>query len=69
MENQGKRNFWIGVGVASLFKFLFLFSTSSLVVNLLLKKELAGQVSLMMSWPQLMTAFAGGLIAFLYLRY
>lgn len=63
-----KRNFWLGVGVASLFKFLFLFSTSSVVINLLLNKEVAQKVALMMSWPQLLTALVGGGIAYFVLK-
>jgi hypothetical protein len=58
------KNYWLGVVSASLLKFLFLFGTSSIVINLLLKQELAQKVSLMMSWPQLATALAGGIIAF-----
>lgn len=63
-----EKNYWLGVGVASLLKFLFLLSTSSVVVNLLLKKQIAATVSAMMSWPQLITALLGGLIAYIILR-
>lgn len=59
-----KRNFWLNIAVGSTLKFLFLFSTSSVVINLLLQKEIAEKVALMMSWPQLLTALAGGIIAF-----
>ncbi len=59
-----ERNYWLGVIVASLIKFLFLFGASSIVINLLLKQELASKVSIMMSWPQLATAIIGGIIAF-----
>jgi len=38
------------------------------VISLLLKKEVASQVSLMMSWPQLVTALAGGVLAWVFLR-
>ena len=62
------KNFWLGVVGASILKFLFLFGTSTLVMNLLLKKELARQVSLMMSWPQFLTALAGGVIAYFLLK-
>lgn len=63
-----KRNYWLGVIVAGALKFIFLFSTSSIVINLLLKKEIATKVAVMMSWPQLLTALAGGLIAYLFLK-
>jgi hypothetical protein len=63
-----KKSYWSAVALASGVKFLFLFGTSSIVINLLLKKEVASNVSLMMSWPQLATALAGGFIAYLFLR-
>jgi len=53
---------------ASVLKFIFLWSTSFIVVKLLLKSELAGQVSAMMSWPQLATALLGGVIAYFFLK-
>jgi len=63
-----KRNFFLGVIVASIVKYLFLYATSSVVIGLLLKKAVASQVAQMMSWPQLVTALVGGLIAFLFLK-
>lgn len=66
--NYLKRNYWLGIIVASLLKFLFLFSTSSIAINLLLKKEIASRIAVMMSWPQFLTALTGGLLAYLFLR-
>ncbi|MFH1036778.1 MAG: iron hydrogenase [Patescibacteria group bacterium] len=63
-----KKNYWIGVVTASILKFAFLFGVSSIVVDLLLKKEIAANVAAMMSWPQLLTALAGGLIAYIFLK-
>ncbi|MCX6760622.1 MAG: iron hydrogenase [Candidatus Nealsonbacteria bacterium] len=63
-----EKNYWLGMFSASFLKFLFLFNTSSMVINLFFKKEVAGQVALMMSWPQLFTALSGGLIAYLFLK-
>ena len=63
-----KRNFFLGVVVASVVKYLFLYATSSIVISLLLKKEVAASVTQMMSWPQLLTALIGGVIAFTFLR-
>ena len=63
------KNFWLGVISASFLKFIFLFFTSSIVINLLLKKEIAAKVALMMSWPQLLTALSGGLLAYLFLKF
>jgi hypothetical protein len=63
-----KRNYWMSMVSASIFKFLFLFVTSSIVINLLLKKEITTKVAQMMSWPQLITALMGGIIAFLIIK-
>lgn len=61
------KSYWLAVVLSSFLKFLFLYGTSSLVVNLLLKKELAGNVALMMGYPQFITALAGGVLANLFL--
>jgi len=63
-----KKNYWLGVISASVLKFLFLFGASSIVINLLLKREIATKVAVMMSWPQLATALTGGIIAYLFLK-
>ena len=67
-SNLRTKNYWLALVIASLVKFLFLFSTSSIVINLLVKKELAIRASAMMSWPQLFTALAGGLLAYIFLK-
>jgi len=61
-------NYWLGVVSGSVLKFAFLFGTSSIVANLLINEQLAGKVAVMMSWPQLVTALAGGLLAYGFLR-
>ena len=63
-----KRNFFLGIVAASVVKYLFLYATSSMVISLLLKKEVASSVAQMMSWPQLVTALAGGVLAWVFLR-
>lgn len=63
-----KKEFWSGIVVGSVLKFLFLWSTSTIVVNLIIKKELASAIVTMMSWPQLVTALIGGLIAYAFLK-
>ncbi len=57
-----EKGFWIAVIAASFVKFAFLYSASSLALTEILPQN----VSLMMSWPQLITALAGGVIAFFY---
>ena len=61
-------NVWGGILLASMLKFLFLWGSSFIVVDLLLKKEVASNVVAILSWPQLWTALVGGLIAVLGLR-
>lgn len=63
-----QRNVWGGIIAASVVKFAFLYATSSVVISLLLKSEVAGAVATMMSWPQLWTALVGGLIAVAVMR-
>jgi hypothetical protein len=64
-----EKNYWQGMIAGSLLKFVFLYSTSAVVINLLLKKEVATQVSLMMSWPQLLTALIGGCLAYVFIKW
>ena len=63
-----KKNYWTGMVTASILKFVFLFGASSIVIDLLLNKDIAPKVAIMMSYPQLFTALSGGLIAFIFLR-
>jgi len=63
-----QRNYWLGLVSGSILKFAFLFGTSSIVISLLLNQNLASSVAVMMSWPQLVTALAGGVIAYGVLR-
>lgn len=63
-----KKNYWLAVLLASIFKFFFLALSSSLVIELLAKKEIAQNVALMMSWPQLITALSGGVLAYFFLK-
>lgn len=62
------KNYWLAVILSSFLKFLFLFTASSIVINLLLKKELANSVAIMMSWPQFLTALAGGVLAWIFFK-
>lgn len=61
---QVKNGYWIGLVAGAGLKWSFLFLTTGLISNLLIKQELAIKVAEMMSWPQLATAIAGGIIAF-----
>ncbi|MFH1175231.1 MAG: iron hydrogenase [bacterium] len=58
------KNFWLGIGLAALLKFAFLFGAASIVIKLLSASKIAPKIIAMLSWPQLATALAGGIIAF-----
>jgi len=62
------KNYWLGLVSGSVLKFAFLFGTSSIVINLLFSQKVAASVAMMMSWPQLVTAIVGGLLAYGFLR-
>ncbi len=61
--------FWIGVVVGAALKYLFIWFNANLMISLILKKELATAVIQMVSWPQFATALAGGVIAFVILKW
>lgn len=63
-----KSNYWLGVVLASFLKFVFLYATSYIVIDLVIKKEVAVKAATMLSWPQLLTALAGGAIAYFILK-
>ncbi len=63
-----ERNFFAAVVVSSVLKFLFLASTSQIVVHLITQKIIAQKAALMMGWWQLITALIGGIIAYFALR-
>ena len=67
-EGLRRKNYWLAVFSASTIKFLFLKITSFKVIDLVLKKEVASKAALMMSWPQFVTAIAGGILAYLFLK-
>lgn len=62
------KGFWIGLAAGASLKYLFLYFNTQLMASLILKQELAGKVAMLMSWAQLATALAGGVIAFAILK-
>lgn len=60
-----KVNFWGGVFGATLFKYAFLYLTSTIVVSLISNQNIGLKAAAtMMAWPQIITALVGGVIAF-----
>jgi hypothetical protein len=62
------KNFWLAAISASVIKFLFIYGASILLFNFAFKGNLPKTVLLMMSWSQLITALAGAVIAYVFLR-
>jgi len=62
------KNYWLGMIASSVLKFIFLYSSSFLVVNLIIKKDIVSAISAMMSWPQFLTALSGGILAYIFLK-
>lgn len=62
------KGYWIGIFSASALKFLFLFFSTNLVMNLILDSKISNKVAEIFSWPQFVTAFAGGIIAWILLK-
>ncbi|OGY87474.1 MAG: hypothetical protein A2233_00935 [Candidatus Kerfeldbacteria bacterium RIFOXYA2_FULL_38_24] len=63
-----KKSYWLSIGVASVVKFIFLYVASLLVIKLWVAQPVATKLASMMSWPQLITALAGGVIAYVFLK-
>jgi len=60
-----KINYWAGVLGGTLFKYAFLYLTSTVVVGLISNQNIATKAAAtMMAWPQIVTAIVGGVIAF-----
>lgn len=63
-----KTNYLFGIFSAAVLKYIFLFVVSSLAVNLLFTGKIVKAASLMLSWPQLITALIGGALAYSILK-
>jgi len=60
-----KRNFFLGLIPAALVKFSFLFLISNFLISFFIKQSVAQKIAIMMSWPQLITALMGGIVAYI----
>jgi len=69
-DSLRKKNFFLGAVPGALLKFSFLFFTSNYLIHFFIKQAVASKIAAMMSWPQLITALLGGVVAyFLSARY
>jgi len=65
-----QKNFWLGVALASLAKFIFIWSTTTAVANIFIKTPtIVNKIAQLMSWPQLLTALGGGVLAYAFLKF
>jgi len=58
------KNFFLGLIPAALIKFSFLFFISNFIISIFIKQAVADKIAVMMSYPQLITALLGGIIAY-----
>jgi len=63
-----KKKFALAVVVASISKFALLYFVSQYLLTALLPQKFLSNASAMFSWPQLITALTGGLIAYIIVR-
>ncbi len=64
-----KKHFFLGLIPAAIVKFAFLHSMTYFIISDLVSEKIASNAAVMMSWPQLITALAGGLIAWIVLKF
>jgi hypothetical protein len=60
-------NYWLVVAVAGTVKFSFLFITSVLIFGLIFQHGIPAEL-VMMAWPQAVTAFGGGIVAYGFMK-
>lgn len=63
-----KTNYWLKIIIAAGFKFIFLSTASLLITKLLFSGKIAMVATTMFSWPQLLTALIGGVLAGMILQ-
>jgi len=66
--NLLKTNFTFGVFISAAIKFVVLTSAAIILQNFIDNETLASKLLTLFTWPQLITALAGGLIAFVFLK-
>lgn len=59
-----KGNYWLRMTAAGVLKFALIYASGLLVIRLIVDGTVAAGAASMMSWPQLVTAVGGGILAF-----
>jgi hypothetical protein len=62
------KNYWLGLIMGALFKFSFLFLITNFIIKFFVSSPILNKISIMMSWPQLVTACLGGFIAYFIIK-
>jgi len=61
-----EKNYWLGIILSALLKFIFLLSSSIIIFDLFFPERISSAIMTMMSWPQFLTALIGGLLAYAF---
>jgi len=68
LQNKEK-GFWFGLFFGAGFKFAFLFLSASFIIKLFTSETVALKIAQIMTWMQFATAVAGGVIAWVILKW
>jgi hypothetical protein len=61
-----EKNYWLGIILSASLKFIFLLGFSTMIFDLFFPGRISSVIITMMSWPQLITALIGGLLAYTF---
>lgn len=61
-----EKSYWLGMILAASLKFVFLLGSSVIIFDLFFSEKISTGIITMMSWPQLLTALLGGLLAYVF---
>ena len=65
-QNNG---YWIGAAVGSALKYVFIWFNANLIITFIMRSNLSSAAAKIVSWPQFATAMAGGVIAWVMLKW
>lgn len=58
------KNYWFAAVSGAIIKFVWLLITSQIIISLFIKGAVSTKIAAMMSWPQLVTAIFGSVVAY-----
>lgn len=62
------KNYWLAATISILLKSAFLLIVTLIIGKFIVQQEMLSKVILMMSWPQIITALSGAVLAFFILK-